>query len=54
MEDWDPQLGMFAALGGSLEERDYNLAPIFSMFLRREINKDLVEVTGGKVNRSAG
>ena len=32
----------------------YNLSPIVSAFLKREVNKGLVEVTGEKVNRGAG
>ena len=32
----------------------YNLAPLFSYFLRRSCNKGTAEVTGDKVNRGAG
>ena len=32
----------------------FNLAPVVSAFLRRGINKGLVEVTGVKVNRGGG
>ena len=32
----------------------FNLAPIISLFLRRDVNKAFVRVTGGKVNRGAG
>ena len=32
----------------------YNLAPRFSQYLRREVNKAFAEVTGEKVNRGAG
>ena len=32
----------------------FNLAPIISLFLRRDVNKVFVRVTGGKVNRGAG
>ena len=32
----------------------YNLAPSLSHFLKREVNKAFVEVTGAKVNRGAG
>ena len=32
----------------------YNLTPIISLFLRRDVNKDFARVTGGKVNRGAG
>ena len=32
----------------------YNLAPIMSQFLRREINKGFTEVSGSKVNRGGG
>ena len=32
----------------------FNLAPVASAFLRRGVNKGLVEVTGTKVNRGAG
>ena len=32
----------------------FNLAPIISLFLRRDVNKAFARVTGGKVNRGAG
>ena len=32
----------------------YNLAPSFSFFLQREVNKAFAEVLGEKVNRGAG
>ena len=32
----------------------FNLAPLASAFLRRDINKGLVGVTGPKINRGAG
>lgn len=32
----------------------FNLAPVVSAFLKRSMNKGLVEVTGNKVNRGAG
>ena len=32
----------------------FNLAPVVSAFLRRDVNKGLVEVTGPKINRGAG
>lgn len=32
----------------------HNLAPRFSQFLRRDVNKAFAEVTGGKVNRGGG
>ena len=32
----------------------YNLAPLFSHFLRKSCNKGTAEVTGDKVNRGAG
>ena len=32
----------------------YNLAPRFSQFLLRDVNKAFAEVTGQKVNRGAG
>ncbi len=32
----------------------YNLAPIMSQFLRREINKGFAQVSGSKVNRGGG
>ena len=32
----------------------FNLSPIISLFLRRDVNKLLLRVTGGKVNRGAG
>ena len=32
----------------------FNLAPVVSAFLRRDVNKGLAEVTGAKVNRGAG
>ena len=32
----------------------YNLAPRFSQFLQRDVNKAFAEVTGGKVNRGGG
>ena len=32
----------------------FNLALIISLFLRRDVNKAFVRVTGGKVNRGAG
>ena len=32
----------------------FNLAPVVSAFLRRDVNKGLVEVKGAKVNRGAG
>ena len=32
----------------------YNLAQIFSHFLKRDVNKAFAEVTGTKVNRGAG
>ena len=32
----------------------YNLAPRFSQFLRRDVNKAFAEVTGGKVNQGGG
>ena len=32
----------------------YNIAPRFSQFLRRDVNKAFAEVTGEKVNREAG
>ena len=32
----------------------FNLAPLASAFLRRDVNKGLVEVTGPKINRGAG
>ena len=32
----------------------YNLAPSFSHFLKRDMNKAFAEVTGSKVNRGAG
>ena len=32
----------------------FNLAPVMSAFLKRPVNKGLVEVTGLKVNRGAG
>ena len=31
----------------------FNLAPIISLFLRRDVNKSFARVTGGKVNRGA-
>ena len=31
----------------------YNLAPIISLFLRRDVYKAFARVTGGKVNRGA-
>ena len=32
----------------------YNLAPTVELFLRREVNKECVEVNGARVNRGAG
>ena len=32
----------------------YNIAPVVSHFLKRAVNKGLVEVTRARVNRSAG
>ena len=32
----------------------YNLAPTVELFLRREVNKGFVEVSGARVNRGAG
>ena len=32
----------------------YNLAPIFSRFLKMNFNKAMVEITGNKVNCGAG
>ena len=32
----------------------YNLAPIVSLFLRRDVNKAFARVTGEKINRGAG
>ena len=32
----------------------YNIAPVVSHFLKRTVNKGLVEVTGARVNRGAG
>ena len=32
----------------------FNLAPVISLFLRRDVNKAFARVTGGKVNRRAG
>ena len=32
----------------------YNLAPIFTQFLKRGFNKSIVKVTGERVNRGAG
>ena len=32
----------------------FNLVPIISLFLRRNVNKAFARVTGGKVNRGAG
>ena len=32
----------------------YNLAPVVSLFLRRDVNKAFAGVTGDKVNRGAG
>ena len=32
----------------------FNLAPIISLFLRRDVKKAFARVTGGKVNRGAG
>ena len=32
----------------------FNLAPLVSAFLRREVSKGLVEVTGEKINRGGG
>ena len=32
----------------------HNLAPQFSQFLRRDVNKAFAEVTGEKINRGAG
>ena len=32
----------------------YNIAPRFSHFLRRDVNKTFAEVTGEKINRGAG
>ena len=32
----------------------FNLSPIISLFLRRDVNKAFARVTGGKVNRGAG
>ena len=32
----------------------FNLAPVVSAFLRKDVNKGLVEVKGAKVNRGAG
>ena len=32
----------------------FNLAPVISAFLRRDVNKGLMEVTGAKINRGAG
>ena len=32
----------------------YNLAPILSAFLRRDVNKGFAEVTGDELNRGAG
>ena len=32
----------------------FNLAPIISLLLRRDVNKAFARVTGGKVNRGAG
>lgn len=32
----------------------YNLAPYFSRFLAKDVNKAFAEVTAGKVNRGAG
>ena len=32
----------------------YNLAPIISLFLKKDVNKAFARVTGGKVNRGAG
>lgn len=32
----------------------FNLAPVVSAFLRRDVNKGLFEVTGAKVNHGAG
>ena len=34
--------------------RPYNLAPRFSQYLRREVNKAFAEVTGEKVNKGSG
>ena len=31
----------------------FNLAPIISLFLKRDVNKAFARVTGGKVNRGA-
>ena len=32
----------------------FNLSPIISLFLRRDVNKAFARVTGGKVNQGAG
>ena len=32
----------------------YNLAPLLSKFLKRDVNKAVAEVTGDRVNRGAG
>ena len=32
----------------------FNLAPVFSHFLKRSFNKETAEITGGKVNRGGG
>ena len=32
----------------------FNLPPIISLFLRRDVNKAFARVNGGKVNRGAG
>ena len=32
----------------------FNLAPLFSHFLRRELNKGTVRITGSRVNRGGG
>ena len=40
--------------GGVVGHLPFNLAPVVSAFLRRDVNKGLAEVTGIKVNYVAG
>ena len=39
---------------GTVGHVPFNLAPVLSAFLKRSLNKGLVEVTGSRVNRGAG
>ena len=46
---------LFAVMKGRVVGHvPFNLALIISLFLRRDVNKAFVRVTGGKVNRGAG